>query len=472
MADRVPCALVVDDEPEIREILTQILEREGIRVISAPDGHLALRQVHFASPDAVLLDVRMPGLSGMDVLKKIREADDDLPVVLVTAFANLQQAVEAMKQGAYGYLAKPFDNTEVIRVTRQALSEGQLKKKLRALSGRTLGTCGLIENMGPSDEVARLAANVHRVAKSDLSVVIIGETGSGKELVAMAIHGDSARREAPFVAVDCGAIPETLLESELFGHEKGSFTGAERKKWGQFELANGGTVFMDEVANLPLGSQMKFLRVLQDRRLHRVGGTRPVDVDIRLITATNCDLQGLVASGAFRSDLYWRLGEFTILLPPLRERTEDIPYLAKRFLDSANIELNKTLLGFTEGAGEAMMSYGWPGNVRQLRSAIRRAALIAKEVITEKDLGITLAQTHEIRAMTRVKGASWETASLREMVQESVLAVEKAVLTEVLKFTGGNKAKAARLLKIDYKTMHTKVRRYGIQVQGGDHDEA
>ena len=463
MADGVPCALVVDDEPEIRDILTQILETEGIRVISAPDGPLALQQIHFASPDAVLLDVRMPGLSGMDVLKKIRETDDDLPVVLVTAFADIHQAVEAVKEGAYDYLAKPFENTEVVRVTRRALSEGQLKKKLKALTGRTHGISGLIENMGPSDKVARLAANVHRVAKSDFSVVIIGETGSGKELVAKAIHEDSNRREAPFIAVDCGAIPESLLESELFGHERGSFTGAERQKLGKFELANGGTLFMDEIANLPLGSQAKFLRVIQDQLLYRVGGTKPVEVDIRLVLATNSDLQELVASGVFRSDLYWRLNEFTILLPPLRERTEDIRYLAARFLDAVNIELNKTLSGFTEAAVEALISYRWPGNVRQMRSAIRRAALIAKEVITEKDLGITLAQTHEIRAMTRVKCMSWENASLREIVQQGVGTVERAVLTEVLKFTGGNKARAARLLKVDYKTLHTKVKKYGIQ---------
>jgi len=462
MADGVPCALVVDDDPEIREILTQILETEGIRVISAPDGPQALQQIHFASPDAVVLDVRMPGLSGIDVLKKIRETDDDLPVVLITGFADIYQAVEAVKEGAYDYLPKPFENAEVVRTIRRALSEGQLKKKLKALS-RTLGISGLIETMGPSDKVARLAAEVHSVAQSDYSVVIVGETGSGKELVAKAIHGDSARSKAPFIAVDCGAIPEPLLESELFGHEKGSFTGAERQKLGKFQLAEGGTLFLDELANLPLGSQAKLLRVIQDRLLYRVGGTEPVKVDIRFVLATNSNLWELVDSGAFRSDLYWRLSEFTIALLPLRERIEDIPYLAKRFLDLANIELDKTLSGFTEEAVTALIFHRWPGNVRQMRSAIRRAALTAKEVITEKDLGISLSTTHEIRATTGVKGPSWEDASLREIVQQSVFAVEKAVITEVLKFTGGNKARAARLLKVDYKTLHTKVRKYGIQ---------
>jgi DNA-binding NtrC family response regulator len=468
MVDPTPCALVVDDEPEIREILTQILETEGIRVISAPDGYLALQQIHFASPDAVLLDVRMPGLSGLDVLKRIRETDDDLPVVLVTAFADVHQAVEAGKQGAYDYLAKPFESSEVVWVTRRAVSEGQLKKKLKALSGRRVGTSSLIETMGPSDRIANLAADVHRVARSDFSVVIIGETGSGKELVAKAIHSDSARSEAPFIAVDCGAIPEPLLESELFGHEKGSFTGAEHQKPGKFELARGGTMFMDEVANLPLGSQAKFLRVLQDRLLYRVGGTKPVEVDIRLVTATNSDIQDLVSSGGFRSDLYYRLSEFTIFLPPLRERTEDIPYLAKRFLDSANIELKKTVSGFTQGAVHALMSYNWPGNVRQMRSVIRRAALVAKEEVTEGDLGIIPAQP--ARPVIQTNGASWSGASLGEIVQQAVRAVEVEVLTEMLRFTGGNKARAARLLKIDYKTIHAKVKKLGIQVKGSDDD--
>ena len=239
----------------------------------------------------MLLDIRMPGLNGMEVLKKIKEIDDDLPVVLVTAYADIHQAVEAMKVGAFDYLSKPFDNDEVVRITRRVLAEGKLKRNLKSLTDGYRGNFGLIQSMGPSDKIGRLVADVHRVSKSDFSVVIMGETGSGKELVARAIHEDSNRKDAPFMAVDCGAIPEPLLESELFGHEKGSFTGAERQKLGKFELAHGGTLFMDEIANMPLGSQAKFLRVIQDRKLYRVGGSKPVDVDIRLIVATNQDLQ-------------------------------------------------------------------------------------------------------------------------------------------------------------------------------------
>jgi two-component system nitrogen regulation response regulator GlnG len=462
MTDHKARVLVVDDEEEIRKILTHILEKEGIKVITAPDGDQAIQKICFDTPDAVLLDIRMPGLNGLEVLKKIKEIDDDLPVVLVTAYADIHQAVEAMKQGASDYLSKPFDNNEVVLITRRVLEEVQLKRSLKSITDGYKGNFGLIQSMGPSDQVGRLVADVHRVAKSDFSVVVMGETGSGKELVARAIHGDSERMDAPFMAVDCGAIPEPLLESELFGHEKGSFTGAERQKLGKFELAHGGTLFMDEIANMPPGSQAKFLRVIQDRKLYRVGGVKPVDVDIRLIVATNQDLQEMADAGIFRKDLYYRLSEFTITVPPLRERKEDIPYLAKRFLDLANIELNKVVKGFTEEAVETLMSYDWPGNVRQLRSVIRQATLVVGEIITEKDLIIKRASVPGLAFSPKVQGTPWNNGSLAEIVKKSVLAVEKGVLTEVLKITGGNKARAARLLHVDYKTVHTKLKKFRI----------
>ncbi len=471
MAEHIPRVLVVDDEEEIRKILSNILEKEGLKVITAPDGQQAMEKICFDTPDAVLLDVRMPGLNGMDVLKKIRAIDGNLPVVLVTAYADTHQAVEAMKEGAYDYLAKPFDNNEVVWITSRALAEGELRKNLKSINNRYKGNFRLIESMGPSDKIGRLAADVHRVAKSDFSVIITGETGSGKELVARAIHGDSARAEAPFMAVDCGAIPENLLESELFGHEKGSFTGADRQTAGKFEAAHGGTLFMDEIGNMPLGSQAKVLRVIQDRKLYRVGGNKPVPVDIRLIVAANQNLLDMAANGAFRKDLYYRLSEFTIYVPALRERKEDIPYLAKRFLDMANVELNKTITGFTDAAVETLMSYDWPGNVRQLQSVIRRATLVARDEIIEKDLSIKRAEVPGLVFSPKVQGAPWENASLGEIVQQSVLAVEREVLKEVLRFTGGNKAKAARLLQVDYKTIHTKVKRFGIQQNGGNNDD-
>jgi two-component system nitrogen regulation response regulator GlnG len=369
--------------------------------------------------------------------------------------------VEAVKEGAYDYLVKPFDNNEVIRIIRHALSERQLKKKLKTITDWN-ENFNLTQSMGLSDKIVSLMADIQRVAESDFSVVIMGETGSGKELVAQAIHLNSARSKAPFMAVDCGAIPETLMESELFGHEKGSFTGAEHQKLGKFELAHGGTLFMDEIANMTLGSQTKLMRAIQDRMFYRVGGIKPVKMDIRLIVATNRDIQEMGASGAFRMDLYYRLNEFTINVPPLRERKEDIPYLAKRFLDMANIELNKLITGFSEDAIETLMSNSWPGNVRQLRSVVRRAALVAKDVITEKDLSIKRTSVPGLAFSLKVEGTPWKNGSLSEIVKQSVLAVEREVLTNVLKITGGNKARAARLLQVDYKTIHTKVKRFGI----------
>ena len=471
MAERKSRVLVADDEEEIRNILSRILEKEGFEVITASDGEQAMQKICSDIPDAVLLDVRMPGLNGMEVLKKIKAIEENLPVVLVTAYADTHQAVEAMKEGAYDYLAKPFDNNEVVWITSRALAEGKLRRNLKSINDRYKGNFSLIESMGPSDKIGRLTADVHRVAKSDFSVIIMGETGSGKELVARAIHGDSARAEAPFVAVDCGAIPENLLESELFGHEKGSFTGADRQTAGKFESAHGGALFMDEIGNMPLGSQAKVLRVIQDRKLYRVGGNKPVPVDIRLIVATNQNLLEMASNGVFRKDLYYRLSEFTICVPALRERKEDIPYLAKRFLDLANIELNKIIAGFTDAAVETLMSYDWPGNVRQLRSVIRRATLVARDEITEKDLSIKRAEVPGLAFSPKVHGTPWKNASLSEIVQQSVLAVEKEVLNEVLRFTGGNKARAARLLQVDYKTVHTKVKKFGIQQNGGNNDD-
>ena len=471
MSEHSTLILIIDDEEEIRIILTRIFEKEGFTVNTATDGQQALKQICMEAPDLILSDVRMPGLNGMDLLKKIKEIDEDLPVIIITAFADIHQAVEAMKEGAYDYLSKPFDNKEVFWIARRALAEGQWKKNLKKMAAQYGGNFSIIESMGLSDKIARLAADIHRVAKSDFSVVIMGETGSGKELVARAIHGDSARSEAPFMAVDCGAIPENLLESELFGHEKGSFTGAERQKIGKFELAHGGTLFMDEIGNMPAGSQAKFLRVIQERKLNRVGGVKPVDVDIRLIVATNQDLHEMSSSGAFRKDLYYRLSEFAISVPPLRERKEDITYLAKRFLDMANIELKKMVKSFTDEAVEMLMSYNWPGNVRQLRSVIRRAALVADDTITTKDLSIELAPVPELSFSPKVVGRPWENASLGEIVQQSVLAVEREILKEVLRFTGGNKARAARLLQVDYKTIHTKAKKFGIQQNGGNNDD-
>ena len=466
MSEDRPSVLIVDDEQNIRAILSSLVEKEGFLARCAEDGDRALEMIVQDLPDILLTDIKMSAMDGMDLLRRAKEIEPDLPVVLITAYAGITGAVEAMKAGAHDYLAKPFENQEVVRVVHRALTERNLKRRLRQLSNRLQEEASLREMMGPSDAVSRLIVQVNRLADSDFSVVITGETGSGKELVARAVHNASARCSGPFVAVDCGAIPETLLESELFGHEKGAFTGAEAQKPGKFELAQNGTLFLDETDNMPPGSQAKLLRVLQDKTIYRVGGTKPVRVNIRLLAASNRDIHSLAESGSFRPDLYYRMNEFSIAIPPLRERKEDIVYLAKRFLDSANVELRKNVKGFSEAALETLFAYPWPGNVRQLRSTIRRAALLADGLITEKHLDLKRVPIPGMTFTPRVEGEPWQDLSLKEILRKSGEAVEREVLKQVLKATGGNKAKAARLLQVDYKTLHTKAKKFGISENG------
>ncbi len=449
--------LIVDDDRDISRMLAALIKKEGLTGMVANDGETALEMVRREVPDLLLVDVMMPGIDGMEVLKQVKETDPRLPVVLITAHAEIPTAVAAMRAGAFDYLSKPFDHAEVIQVARAALRE----RRRQCQDDADIPVDNLLRvMMGPSDAVTRIIREVNRVAQSDFSVIIQGETGSGKELVARAIHQMSRRAEAPFIPLDCGAIPETLLESELFGYQKGAFTGAVAPKIGKFEAAQGGTLFLDEIANLPLGSQARLLRVLQEKAVLRLGATRTIKVDVRLLTASNQDLLGLVESDQMREDLYFRLNEFTINIPPLRERRDDIPYLAKRFRDLTNRELQKNVKGFSEYCLEALLSYNWPGNVRQLRAVIRRAVLLADDLVTEKHLDIKRAPVPGLAFSPKVDGTPWRELSLKEIVQRSVVTVEREVLAQALKYTGGNKAKAARLLQIDYKTMHYKLKQF------------
>jgi len=406
-------------------------------------------------PEVLLLDFRMPDMDGMEVMKKAKELDPDLPVIMITAHADIHGAVDAMRAGAHDYLAKPFEHHEVIRIARRALSERELKKKVKQLSGQLRDNVSLSKMMGPSDVVGQIISEVNRVSKSDLTVVLLGETGSGKELVARAIHTTSDRSAYPFVPVDCGAIPETLLESELFGHERGAFTGAVLKKAGKFETAGGGTLFLDEISNMPLSSQAKLLRVLQEKKMYRVGGNKAIDIDVRLLVASNQDLGTAVAAGSFRRDLFYRLGEFVMTIAPLRKRQEDIPYLSRRFLEATNTELGKCVTEFSESAIDALLAYDWPGNVRQLRSTIRRAVVLADELITDEHLDIKSAPAIGGAFIPKKQGVPWGDLSLKQIVRSNTISIEREVIAQTLKYTGGNKAKAARLLKI-------AIRNFGI----------
>ncbi len=464
--------LVVEDQTEVCALLSECMGKEGLATILAHSGESGLEKIRTEVPDALLVALRLPDMDGMHALKAAKALDEDLPVILMTHTPEIRGAVAAIRAGAHDYLEKPLKRHEVLRVVFRALNERALKRKLRCLSSQVEDPASLRESMGPSGAVSRLIADVARVAKTNFSVLILGETGAGKELVAHAIHRLSSRSRGPFMTVDCGAIPETLLESELFGHEKGAYTGADRQKIGKFEMACDGTFFLDEVSNMPLGSQAKLLRVLQDRTIYRIGGTQPIKVDVRVLSASNQDLHKLAerSESPFRQDVYFRLNEFTIRVPPLRERREDILYLAKRFLDLTNVELQKEVRNFTQGAVDVLLAYHWPGNVRQLRSVIRRAVLLADELITENNLGVECAAAATVSppaAEPAIEIPNEGDLSLKEIVQRKTAAIEREVLARVLRETGGNKAAAARLLHVDYKTIYLKVKEYGILVNNG-----
>jgi len=462
--------LIADDDREMAQLLGHLFHREGLTPLLAKDGQEAVDLVRGGDPDVLLADLRMPGMDGMELMRKAKDLDPELPVILITGHAEVQGAVRAIRAGAHDYLAKPFDNREVIRVVLRALNERRLKLELKRLADHVHNVLSPRETLGPSQAAGKVIAAIEQVARSNFSVLIVGETGAGKEVVARAIHQASGRARHPFGPVDCGAVPETLFEGELFGHERGAFTGADQQTVGKIEAAHTGTLFLDEISNMPLAAQAKLLRVLQEKTLYRLGGAKPIQVDVRMVTASGADLEALCDRGAFRPDLYFRLNEYTISIPPLRERREDIPYLAKRFVDIANIELSKSITGFSPSAIEAMLAYRWPGNVRQLRSVARRAVLMAEDIITEEHLGLRLKgpeiQAEEEGAGATTPGRAGCDRSLREIVRGNTVHVERMAIVHALRRTGGNKAKAARLLQVDYKTLHSKVKEYGIPIEG------
>ncbi|RJQ64298.1 MAG: sigma-54-dependent Fis family transcriptional regulator [Desulfobacteraceae bacterium] len=462
--------LVVDDEKEICKLLSRLLEREGCKVRAANNGFDALKLIESELPEILFTDFKMPGMDGIELMTKAKELDPDLAVILITAYADVPGAVNAIKKGAHDYLPKPFDHLEITRVLYRALAERKLKRQVKRLSGQLQEKLSLRQSMGPSEAIDRIISDVEQVAESDLTVVIQGETGSGKELVSRAIHNASCRSGSAFVAIDCGAIPETLLESELFGHEKGAFTGALFQKPGKFEMAKGGTLLLDEILNLPLNSQAALLRVLQEKKAFRVGGTKPFNLDIRLLVASNQPLKTAVESGAFRKDLFYRLNEFSIRIPPLRERPDDIPYLANRFLTTANSELEKNVKGFSESAIDILLACNWPGNVRQLRSTVRRAVLLADNIITDRHLDIDKAPVFERNASPKMTKILQGDFSYKDVLHQQTVALEREMISWAIEHTGGNKAKAARLLRIDYKTIHTKVKNLGIPMKGKGHE--
>ncbi len=454
--------LVVDDEAEIRSLLGAVLQSKGYEVVTAADGAAALQQVQRQHPAVILMDLSMPRMGGMDALPEIKRLDPEVPVIICTAHADLTTAVRAMKLGAYDYLTKPFDVELLALTLERALERNQLRSRIDELNRQGPGS-SLAERMGGSPAIAQVIQQVSQVAESNFTVLVQGETGTGKELVARAIHQQSPRRQAPFVAVDCGAIPETLVESELFGHERGAFTGAQAKREGHFQLAKGGTLFLDEIGNVPLATQAKLLRALEQREIHPLGSARAVAVDARIIAATNTELEEGVKAGRFRADLYYRLSEFTITLPPLRSRREDITHLAQRFLDEVSMELRRPVRRVSDDAMQALLRHDWPGNVRELKNVIRKAALLATDVVTAEHIpALNASAPIPSRAASQPSG---EDLSLREVAELAAGQAEREVIRHVLGATKGNKSQAARLLRTDYTTLHAKMKRYGISAR-------
>lgn len=445
--------LVVDDNENVRKFIRESLREHDFDVATAESGGQALSELQNLVPDIILLDIMLPDMSGIEVLKKIKEKDSSSVVIMITGYADIKMAVQAMKLGAYEFLAKPFDNSKLIGALDDAIVKKFRTQEIEMLSDEGKS---LFDLMGNGKEIQAVVRKIDKVADTDFTVLIEGETGAGKELIANAIHKQSKRRDKPLVVVDCGAIPENLIESELFGHEKGAFTGANYRHDGYFSLANHGTLFLDEISNLSISAQRKLLRVLEERKIHPVGGEKSVAVDVRVIAASNLDLNKEAAEGRFKPDLYHRLKEFCIFLTPLRERREDILFLAQRFIKETAAELKKCAPRLSDEAEECILSYEWPGNVRELRNTIRRAALLAGSIITLEHLDIKLAccpkKSTDIDAKLAFKDASHKAAA----------DAEKLMIQEALKASNGNKSKAARFLNIDYKTLYNKMKIYEI----------
>ncbi len=441
--------LVADDDPGLRESLERTLTREGFRVVLASDGNAALERLQAGGIDLVLTDLKMPGLTGIEVLRAAKAIAPDVDVILLTAFGTVEEAVKAMKEGAYDFLTKPFRREQILKLIAKALERRDLIQQNRALQQRLddLLQQGVV--IGSSPAFRRMMTLVEQVADSSATVLIQGESGTGKELVAGAIHQRSARRKGPFVAVNCAALPETLLESELFGYEKGAFTGAAGRKEGRFELADGGTLFLDEVADLSPVTQPKILRVLQEGEFDRLGGTRSLRVDVRIVAATNQDLAQMVRDKRFREDLYYRLNVITINVPPLRERREDIRVLAQHFLRIYAAKNNRTLEGFTDEAMRRLEAYAWPGNVRELENVIERGVVLARGSLM--DAG---ELPEEIAGATPLPEGV-----LTVRIGTPLAEVEARLLDETLRATKGNKTLTAKLLGIDPRTVSRKLER-------------
>jgi len=442
--------LIVDDEKHIREGLEKALRPEGFDVVLAYDGQEALEKLEGNDIDLIISDLKMPRVSGEELIKEIQGLYPNVPIIILTGHGTIENAVEAMRTGAYDFLTKPLNIDKLSLIVKRALENSSLKRQNVELLKQLEKKYSYENIIGKSAPMKKVFETIELVAPSRANVLIYGESGTGKEMIADAIHHNSPRRDKSYIKVHCAALPETLLESELFGHEKGAFTGAVSRKRGRFELANLGSIFLDEIGEISLQMQVKLLRVIQQREFERVGGEEPIKVDVRIISATNKSLKEEITKGNFREDLYYRLDVVSILVPPLREHRDDIPLMVHKFMEEFEKENNKEIEGITNGALQALMGYRWPGNVRELRNVIESIVVLTKrKTITEEDLPPYILDKDEQSALKVPAGMS-------------LAETEKRYILFTLQNAGGNKTKASEILKIGRKTLHRKLAEYGI----------
>jgi len=442
--------LIIDDDENVQESLANIFKFKNYKVNIKGNAQSAIEELKKYSYDVVILDIRLPDRDGLECLKEIKNIDEYVPVIILTAYGNIKQTVEAMKLGAFDYLTKPISNEELILSVERAIKEKEIQKELFYLRQKVT-PLEEREVIYESAAMKKIIDEAIKVAKTDYTVLITGETGVGKEILADIIHKNSNRKEGPFIAIDCGALPETLIESELFGYEKGAFTGADKRYIGKIELADKGTLFLDEISNLPINLQSKFLRTLEQKKIYRIGGSSLVEIDVRFIVASNVSLEELVKKEEFRKDLYYRLSEYRIVIPPLRERTEDIIPLAEYFLKKTNYELGKKIKGISDGAKKILLEYNWPGNVRELYNVIKTASFFADDFIEVKHLQKLLPQD-----LNRDKELN------NFDLEKKVENIEKELIKKALQKTGYNKYKTAEILGITRKTLYTKLKKYHL----------
>lgn len=452
----MPSVLVIEDKDSMQKMLAATLESEGFDVEAVGDGQSGVDKAREKRYDVILTDLKLPKMDGIQVLSEVKEIDPEAPIIVMTAYGTVETAVQAMRMGAFDFLTKPFDTDHLSVIIKRAMENRRLVAEnilLREELGRNHGLSDII---GVSDRIKEVSELVRKVAPSETTVLFLGESGTGKELFARAIHQLSNRANAPYVTINCAAIPHELLENELFGSEKGAYTGSVARKMGKFEIANGGSIFLDEIGDLDVALQAKLLRVLQEKNFERLGGNKVISVDVRVIAASNVDLKEAINKKKFREDLFYRLSVFPITIPPLRERSEDITHLANYFIEKYCREMNKKPAKLSREAATILSKYHWPGNVRELENTIERAIILCGDgSILPEHLAIRITSASEIRLR--------DGAGLKEVGAYAQAEAEKGLIKRVLAETKGNKKKAAEILRVDYTTLFEKLKKYGLQ---------